>query len=276
MKSRKEILMHPIRMEILEYLNREGTATAGKLAEAMPDVPKTTLYRHINVLADEGYLKVVNEVKIRGTVEREYALNTDYLSEEPSAERSRRETSDLLLRMMTDFEDYYDGDDVDPDRDMLFFTENTINLSDDEFSSFLQDLFDLIAKYDLLDESPSQKPRSITMISSPVTPDKLKAREKLVKEAADKAWQEKKDTSSDKSPASDTLKAKESGVADSETEFKKPAVKKDSHLSFREAMELVNPSKKLTERGTHGIAFEMPVNATYDMAEKVTEEIDPD
>ncbi len=275
MKSRKEVLMHPIRMEILEYLNREGSATAGKLAEALPDVPKTTLYRHINVLADEGYLKVVDEKKIRGTLERVYELNTDYLGDDPSAEKSRRETTDLLLRMMTDFEDYYDGDDVDPDRDMLFFTENTIDLSDGEFSAFLEELFALLAKYDLLDDSPSQKPRSITMISSPVTSDKLKAREKRRKEAEEEARKKEKDNSAAEVSADETAKTKQRSSAGS-FGAGKPAAKTDSHLSFKEAMELVNPSKKLTERGSHGIAFEMPVNATYDMTEKVIEEIDLD
>jgi hypothetical protein len=48
--------------------------TPGQIAAGMPDVPQTTLYRHINLLIEGGILQVVRETKVRGTLEREVTL----------------------------------------------------------------------------------------------------------------------------------------------------------------------------------------------------------
>lgn len=68
-----ELILHPVRMRvILALANR--VLTTQQLAESLPDVPQTTLYRHINVLLDGGIVQVVRESKVRGTVERSLTL----------------------------------------------------------------------------------------------------------------------------------------------------------------------------------------------------------
>ena len=69
MKTRSEMLLHPVRMRILQHLTKNGSATTGSIAKIMPDVPRTTLYRHLNLLQKEGYLKIAKEIKVRGTYE---------------------------------------------------------------------------------------------------------------------------------------------------------------------------------------------------------------
>lgn len=172
MRSRKEILLNPIRMQILQYLMKEGSATPGILTEVLEDVPRTTLYRHVNILHEEGYLKVVKEVKIRGTFEREYAVNEEKFDPVQTSGKEQQNTSELLLRMLGNFEDYYAKPDSDSSRDMIFFTENRLKLSDAEYSAFLQELFVLIAKYDALPRAVGQKDRSVTMVSAPVPKEK--------------------------------------------------------------------------------------------------------
>lgn len=174
MRSRKEILLNPIRMQILQYLMKEGSATPGILTEVLEDVPRTTLYRHVNILHEEGYLKVVKEVKIRGTFEREYAVNEEKFDPVQTSGKEQQNTSELLLRMLGNFEDYYAKPDSDSSRDMIFFTENKLKLSDAEYSAFLQELFALIAKYDALPRAVGQKDRSVTMVSAPVPKEKKK------------------------------------------------------------------------------------------------------
>jgi DNA-binding transcriptional ArsR family regulator len=71
--ERIELLLHPIRMRvILAVANR--VLTTQQLAERLPDVAQTTLYRHINLLLESGILKVVRETKVRGTLERAFTL----------------------------------------------------------------------------------------------------------------------------------------------------------------------------------------------------------
>jgi DNA-binding transcriptional ArsR family regulator len=73
MVDRIELILHPIRMRIL-MLAAGVVVTPGQIAARMPDVPQTTLYRHINMLIDGDILKVVRETKVRGTLEREVTL----------------------------------------------------------------------------------------------------------------------------------------------------------------------------------------------------------
>jgi hypothetical protein len=51
--------------------------TTQQVADLLPDVPQTTLYRHINLLLEGGVLTVVRESKVRGTLEREITLVQD-------------------------------------------------------------------------------------------------------------------------------------------------------------------------------------------------------
>ncbi len=68
-----ELILHPIRARIIQAAAYESITTQ-EIAARMPDVPQTTLYRHINLLIENKMLIVVREVKVRGTVERELHL----------------------------------------------------------------------------------------------------------------------------------------------------------------------------------------------------------
>ncbi|TDU82224.1 helix-turn-helix protein [Kribbella voronezhensis] len=69
-----DLLLHPVRWRIVQrVLGRELTTT--ELKRDLPDVPTTTLYRHVAVLIDAGYLTVVRERRVRGTTERTLTLD---------------------------------------------------------------------------------------------------------------------------------------------------------------------------------------------------------
>jgi DNA-binding transcriptional ArsR family regulator len=72
-KVKEDLLLHPVRMRILLAIaGRE--VTAQQLASELPDVPQATLYRNINTLAAAGVLAVVQERRVRNTIEKTYAL----------------------------------------------------------------------------------------------------------------------------------------------------------------------------------------------------------
>jgi DNA-binding transcriptional ArsR family regulator len=80
-----ELLLHPVRMRIVHALSgstsgdRSGgrTRTTAELCARLPDVPKTTVYRHVGLLAEGGVLEVAEEHRVRGAVERHYRLRRD-------------------------------------------------------------------------------------------------------------------------------------------------------------------------------------------------------
>ena len=57
-----EILSNPTRMRIIQYLAGHKEGTAKDLAAYMPDVPRRTLYRHINLLVEADAIRVKKAV----------------------------------------------------------------------------------------------------------------------------------------------------------------------------------------------------------------------
>lgn len=77
MRNKAEVLMHPVRMKILQALmhdKEEGLSTL-EMISIIKDVPQATLYRHIQILMDENIIKIVKERKVRSVTEKFYALN---------------------------------------------------------------------------------------------------------------------------------------------------------------------------------------------------------
>ena len=64
------VLSNPVRMRILQYLIGYGDGTTKQIAEYASNIPKPTLYRHINYLIENGIVIVKEERKVRGSVER--------------------------------------------------------------------------------------------------------------------------------------------------------------------------------------------------------------
>lgn len=68
------VLTHPVRLRIVLALVGDRQLTTAQLAEALPDVPIASLYRHIASLYEAGVLEVVSERKVRAMTERTYGL----------------------------------------------------------------------------------------------------------------------------------------------------------------------------------------------------------
>ena len=68
-----DVVMHPVRLRIIQQVGTREVTTAS-LRSALPDVAQATLYRHIAALVDADVLAVVEERRVRGAVERTFAL----------------------------------------------------------------------------------------------------------------------------------------------------------------------------------------------------------
>jgi len=110
--SKVDLLLHPVRLRILTAISMQR-ATVKDLAQALPDIPQTTLYRHINALVEGGVLKIVEENPVRGTVERVYQMaGPPSLSAEDlhgmSKQESEQAFTTFLSTLMSDAQRYLD------------------------------------------------------------------------------------------------------------------------------------------------------------------------
>jgi len=142
-KSRTELILHPIRARIIVEVSGRRT-TAKELAESMPEIPMTTLYRHINALTEGGILAIVEENQVRGTVERVYALDreaTDLTPEElrqMTKEDYEQAFTLFVTSLLGDFSRYLDSrepENIDLAADGLKFGKVQLHLTEEEFEA---------------------------------------------------------------------------------------------------------------------------------------------
>lgn len=171
-----DLLLHPVRMRIIQALVGGKRMTVQELGERLATVPMATLYRHLNALADGSVLVVVEERRVRGTVERVYALQEERISVPPEA-MARVSPADhmryfttFVAGLLGSFSRYLRRSNLDFERDGVGYRQVTLQLSDQELRALLDDLNERMAR-DLANEpAPERRPRVLTRIVMPEEP----------------------------------------------------------------------------------------------------------
>ena len=172
-KNPADILMNPARQRIIQYFVLHKKGTSGQLAEALPDIPRASLYRHIKMLYDAGYLQVLETHPVRGTEEKTYCLTAQPMGENASEKEVSALIQNLLYAVMTSFAQYFQTHDTaDAQKDLLSVSSCTLLLTDDEFAELLRRIGQVYQTY--LNNKPSagRKERCLTFISAPSKPSK--------------------------------------------------------------------------------------------------------
>lgn len=171
-----DLILHPIRMRIILALGRGVPLTAAGLGDLLPDVPTATLYRHLGVLVDGGILDVVEERRVRGAVERTYALQggNALLGPDDLASVSRedhlRYFASFAASLIDEFARYLRRDGIDLAADGVSYREISLNLSDDEYLGLLRELWGALAARVGTPSTPDRRARSIALIGIPGEP----------------------------------------------------------------------------------------------------------
>lgn len=144
--TKAELLLHPVRMRIVKAFAGDRALTTTQLAAELDDLPAGSLYRHVALLTQAGILKVIDERRVRGAVERTYALRLDagHFKPDEAATMTPDEHAQLFMSFIA-------GLIVDFDRclaagtpvfapDGATYSASAVWLSDDEYADFLQDV----------------------------------------------------------------------------------------------------------------------------------------
>ena len=159
-----KLLSNPVRIQVVQYLQTHGEATTKQISEAIPDVPSPTLYRHISTLLKDELLIVKEERKVRGSLERLLAVNTEKMSSIGNGDISEN-TYQFLMELYMKFHKYSCKDDADPEKDRLSLRTCILTLTDESFDNFMHDIAAVIAGYQEAEENG--KTRSVSFISAP-------------------------------------------------------------------------------------------------------------
>ena len=141
-----DLLLHPVRLRVVKAFLGEAALTTAQLASELSDVPLGSLYRHISQLTKAGVLQVVAERRVRGAVERTYALRlaAAQLQPEEVAAMSREDHTQAFIAfvagLLGDFDRYLMSERFDPVRDLAAYRVAGMWLSDAEYAEFLREL----------------------------------------------------------------------------------------------------------------------------------------
>lgn len=166
MEDMNKLLLHPIRMRIIQELSMVKSMTASSLCEKISDVARTTLYRHIKILIDHNILSVISEKKIRGSLERTLALNLSEIKEQNTLENAAQNAFGFFMMNYAKFQKYFSQEEPDPARDRVFMNNTILMMSDEEYDGFLKELQEIFIKYHKK-TGTGRKARDISIISAP-------------------------------------------------------------------------------------------------------------
>jgi len=164
-QAKENLLLHPVRLRILLAVAGRQ-ATTQQLANELTDIPQASLYRNINTLAAAGMLVVVNERRVRNTIEKTYALPDQGLS--LSLEDLKKAQPGDYIRLFTQYLGnllgyyvrYIQQGQVDFTRDHVSFQMFPLYLSEAETQEMGRALNAVLLPY-LKNEPAPERRRSI-------------------------------------------------------------------------------------------------------------------
>ena len=174
------MILHPQRLRLIRALAR-GVLTTKQLGMLVPDIAQATLYRHLATLLDAGVIEVVAEQPVRGVVERSYSLvqGAAVLSGDDLTGASRddhfRYFSIFATGLLAQFDRYLTRDSIDLEADGVGYQEGVLNLTDDEFVTFIASLSSLVLPLTKNEPGGGRTPRLLSTVVFPldITPEQL-------------------------------------------------------------------------------------------------------
>jgi DNA-binding HxlR family transcriptional regulator len=132
------LLLHPVRLRIVQAFLGDRRLTTAQLRTALPDVSPATLYRQVGALVDAGVLEVTAQRKVRGAVERTLRLRAERASVPEdelaamSVEDHRAAFTAFIAGLLADFDRYLAGGAPDMARDLAGYRQAGFYATDEE------------------------------------------------------------------------------------------------------------------------------------------------
>jgi hypothetical protein len=148
-----DLLLHPVRLRIVQAFLGDRTLTTSALAAELDDVPAASLYRHVATLVDAGVLAVVAQRRVRGALERTYVLRLAAASIGPdqlatmTADDHRQAFMAYVAGLIGDFDRYLDRGDIDLVRDGVSYRITGLWLDDTELAGLRDEIQRLFEPY---------------------------------------------------------------------------------------------------------------------------------
>jgi DNA-binding transcriptional ArsR family regulator len=171
-----DLLLHPVRLRIVHAMSGGRTRTTQDLCASLPDVPKTTVYRHVGLLAEAGLLEVAGEQRVHGAVERRYRLRRERAAIDGEAaaamslEDHRQGFAAAMAALLAEFNAYLDREGANPVADAVSYRQGTLWLSPDELTDLIKEMLTVLQSRLTNQPAPDRTPYLLSPILFPAGP----------------------------------------------------------------------------------------------------------
>jgi hypothetical protein len=168
-----DLLLHPVRLRIVEAFLGDRALTTSDLAAELADVPAASLYRQVARLVNAGVLAIVAERRVRGALERTYvlrltaaAIGRDEVAA-MSADDHRQAFMAFVAGLLGDFDRYLARGDIDLLRDGVSYRLAGLWLDDAEYAELLRELTRVLQPRLVNSPQPGRKRRILGYVLLP-------------------------------------------------------------------------------------------------------------
>lgn len=178
-----DLLLHPVRLRIVQAFLGDRALTTSQLAAELGDVSPGTLYRHVAALAKAGILEVKSERQARGSTERTYVLRVEAarLGVDDLANMTKHDHANAFMAfvagLLADYDRYLASGEPDLIRDGVGYSVAGVWVTDAEYSELAQEVRDAIMSRMGNGPAPGRRRRLIAnvfMLSPEETPVTLR------------------------------------------------------------------------------------------------------
>lgn len=175
--TRADVLLHPVRLRIVQTLMLERPMSVAELGEALGDVPQASLYRHVRQLAEAGFLEVVDSRPAGGATEQVYSVASEAVTlgeadlKKATREDHMRYFTAFCATLMGKFERYLQQNRIDLAADGVGYRTVPLWLSDEEFHQLIKDMNEPIRAVADNGPAPGRRQRMFSSIVIPVKKD---------------------------------------------------------------------------------------------------------
>ncbi len=170
--DKAELIIHPIRLRILQSLARKPMTTA-ELDKLMPDVAKSSLYRHVKKLLDGGMIEVEETHLVKGTPEKTYRLiQAPHITQEDinsmTKEDHLRYFSSYVAGLVEDFKAYLNSQEhADMVADRAGYGQSVFYASTEELDELFKPFQEKLVKLTTQPPQTGRRLRKLVIINHP-------------------------------------------------------------------------------------------------------------
>jgi DNA-binding transcriptional ArsR family regulator len=170
-----DLIIHPVRLQIMQTLASEPLNTQ-QIADKLPDIPKSSIYRHLKKLLDNKLIEISSTQTIKGIEEKTYRLaQAAHLGPDDikgfSKDDHMRYFISYLATLMEGFSDYLksvQSDNHDYIMDFMGYSELYFYASDQELMELPIKMQEIFAPLLLNQPAENRNKHKFAIVTHPI------------------------------------------------------------------------------------------------------------